>query len=525
MTFILGIGDRSQPSYNLDDARHNNRYHLYVQDSWQVTSNLTLNYGLGWQHESNVLNHDLAKPAYLAPIYGDDLSPTEKNFKNFSPAAGFAWSVGSEKPTVIRGGAGIFYDTQLGWWRLGERAVIGGSGRQFIFNNAVINPLTGQPFTSAFLNSLALPYGAFLQMLPTLRAQQDAKYPGTGDQAQILLSKQATALGAMYPREFPTTSAQHFNLGFQREMGGDVMLQADVVYRKMLHGTPGGFFGASVDFNKFDSIAGPLIPRCSAAQANDPTAQCSSGAMNFWWPGATAEYKGLLVKADKRLSNNYMLSGSYALQFSDSIGDITQNLDDYFATYGPDLPRHNLNVSAVFDLPWDVQISVLSSFISRPPVAPFIAGVNNAGTNITTTGYTPLLGVLGRGYSDFLSPDDLEDLVQEYNSRIAGTLTPAGAAGAVPNQRYPVLSLPDDYQLGDLFSSQDVRFAKAFRVGGETQVRLIVEAFNIFNVSNVTNFNYNLSVPAAFGKANQRVGQTFGSGGARAFQLAARVSF
>ncbi len=97
VTFILGIGDRSQPSYNLDDARHNNRYHLYVQDSWQVRSNLTLNFGLGWQHESNVLNHDLAKPAYLAPIYGNDLGPTEKNFKNFSPAAGFAWSVGERE--------------------------------------------------------------------------------------------------------------------------------------------------------------------------------------------------------------------------------------------------------------------------------------------------------------------------------------------------------------------------------------------------------------------------------------------
>jgi hypothetical protein len=31
--------------------------------------------------------------------------------------------------------------------------------------------------------------------------------------------------------------------------------------------------------------------------------------------------------------------------------------------------------------------------------------------------------------------------------------------------------------------------------------------------------------PASFGKANQRVGQTFGSGGPRAFQLAARLSF
>ena len=49
--------------------------------------------------------------------------------------------------------------------------------------------------------------------------------------------------------------------------------------------------------------------------------------------------------------------------------------------------------------------------------------------------------------------------------------------------------------------------------------------FNVFNTSNLTNFNYNLLVPGTFGKANQRVGQTFGSGGPRAFQLAGRFTF
>jgi hypothetical protein len=100
-----------------------------------------------------VLNYDLPKPAYLAPIYGSDLSATKKEFKNFAPAAGFAWSIGKDHPTVIRGGAGIFYDTQLGWWRLGERAVIGGSGRQFI-GNGRDQPANGQTVQYAFLNSL-----------------------------------------------------------------------------------------------------------------------------------------------------------------------------------------------------------------------------------------------------------------------------------------------------------------------------------------------------------------------------------
>jgi hypothetical protein len=525
VAFLLGIGDRSQPSYHLDKARGNDRLHFYAQDSFKVNPALTINFGVGWEHESNMLNYDLQRPAYLAPIYGSDLTPPDKEYKNFTPAAGFAYSLPTSRPTVIRGGAGIFYDTQLGWWRLGERAVLGGSGRQFIGNAAITNPLTGQPFSTAFLNSLALNYGTFLQMLPTLRAQQDAKYPGTGDQPQILLSKQATALGALYPKDFPTTQARHVNIGIQRELTNDMGVQADFVYRHMLHGTPGGFFGSSVDYNHFNAIEGPVIPRCVGAQANDPAAECSSGPINFWWPGATSTYKALLVNVDKRLSHRYQFVASYALQFSDSVLDVSHNLHDFGATYGPDLPRHSLTFSGMVNLPYRFQLALLSTFQSRNPVSPRISGVDNTGSDVSNSGYTPLLEVLGKGYADFLSKDELKNLVDQYNSSVAGTLTPAGQAGAVPNQRYPRISLPADFSLGDVFSSQDVRVTKTIGLHNNVEIRLIGEAFNIFNVSNLTNYNFTLTSPASFGQANQRVGQTFGSGGPRAFQVAARLSF
>jgi len=77
-----------------------------------------------------------------------------------------------------------------------------------------------------------------------LRAKTGCQVPRHGTQPQILLSKQANSLGALYPREFSTTQAQHFNIGFQRELGNGLVAQADYVYRHMIHGTPGGFFGA-----------------------------------------------------------------------------------------------------------------------------------------------------------------------------------------------------------------------------------------------------------------------------------------
>src|SRR3984893_6759058 len=51
--FLLGIGDPSQPSYNVDNARGNTRLHFYAQDSWKATADFTVNFGLGWEYESN----------------------------------------------------------------------------------------------------------------------------------------------------------------------------------------------------------------------------------------------------------------------------------------------------------------------------------------------------------------------------------------------------------------------------------------------------------------------------------------
>jgi len=525
--FLIGVGDRAQPApYKLDNAKFNDRFHFYAQDTWRVGRQLTLNYGLGWEFESNVINYDLPKPALLAPIYGGNLNPPGKQYKNLEPALGFAWNVSGSNRTVVRGGAGIFYDTELGWWRLGERSLLGPDGRQFIGNAAVFNPgpaFPGIPMGASFANfaPYAYTFGNYLAQFPALLAQQNAIYPGTGTQPQILISKQAGALGALFPNSVPTTQAQHFNLGVQRQLTNDLVVQADFVYRHTIHQTPGGFFGASVDYNKFYSVAGPLIPKCTAAQSFDPAGQCSNGPINFWYPGGTAAYKALLLKVNKRFARRYQFNGSYAYQDSRSINSISLDLNNYFASYGPDLARHNLNLSGIVNLRWGLQVSLISAFLSRSPVQPVIAGVDITGTNTQSTANTALPGM---GYNQFLSQSGLQTLVNQYNANYAGKPTPAAMAGIAPTQTYPKLALPAHYNLGHDFTSQDLRITKSFRFSDRYEVRLIGEAFNIFNFGNLTGDSFNLASPA-FGQPQQRIGQTFGTGGPRAFQFAGRFQF
>jgi hypothetical protein len=103
----------------------------------------------------------------------------------------------------------------------------------------------------------------------------------------------------------------------------------------------------------------------------------------------------------------------------------------------------------------------------------------------------------------------------------------------------------DDLKLGDDFSSLDLRLSKVFRIGERWTIEPIAEVFNLFNVTNVlgvSNVNYsgasNVLVrdsndPAnpgflrssSFGQPVTTAGGVFGSGGPRAFQFAARVTF
>jgi hypothetical protein len=141
------------------------------------------------------------------------------------------------------------------------------------------------------------------------------------------------------------------------------------------------------DLNRFARTAdglSPIIPRCPTSPDFKVGDECSTGGVTFWVPEGRSVYDGLLVKLQKRFSSRYQFTASYALQKLVTVNSAAANLDNYFASYGPALPRHNLNVAAVVDIPWGFKVSVNSSIVSANPANPIITGIDLNGSGNTS---------------------------------------------------------------------------------------------------------------------------------------------
>ncbi len=520
--FSVGIGNPYVPQAGFGNARVWPLVHLFYEDTWRLRPRFVVNYGLGWTYDAPV-NYDLRKPDYLAPVLGAaGLSPSRKNWKNFSPSVGFAWNVRNDGKTVVRGGVGIYYDFQTSVLIADEERVsLGprGVGRGYYFSGGIGNPLPDVPGvpqgTLLDLPNPTLFSGVTsLQILPIIRSDFAQARGDPNNRDFSVTNIEADKQGPLDAADLPSTSATHVSLGVQREMVRDLVVNADFVVRQFRHtGTPPGF----LDVDHFTSARGPVLPICSDAQASDPKALCSLGPISLTSGIGSGRYMGLLVRAEKRSSRGWQLLASYA--YSSIVGDNFAtgfNNDSPLDNYGPrdrDV-RHILTVSGLVQLPKRFQMGLFVTYNSKPPFSAVLGGVDLNGDGT----YDDLLpGTKVNQFNRGLGKGDLRRLADEFNQTYAGKQDAQGGD-------IPPITLPSKFEFGDSFLTQDLRLSRDFVFHERWRMTLMGEAFNLFNIGNLSGRSGDL-LGAGFGQPTSRVTQVFGSGGPRAFQLAARVSF
>jgi hypothetical protein len=236
----MGIGNDILPFASDKSDTLNHRFQPYINDSWKVTQNFTLNLGLAYRYDTNLWNHDLGHPTVIAPLFGKGTAPSPRDKNNWSPRAGFAWDVNGR--TVIRGGFGMYYDTAIDNLRLFERADLGRPGSElFLIGNDLVSPLlpggNGQFGATPASSSGFLTLAQALAIFPSVRANVENAIASctlpTGIQCEDSIGLAPS--GPLFSTEFQVPYSLQYSIGMQRELPWKMMAQVDFNYRKGVH--------------------------------------------------------------------------------------------------------------------------------------------------------------------------------------------------------------------------------------------------------------------------------------------------
>ncbi len=288
LDYVLGIPDSFQQASGSIIHAIGHEYYAYAQDSWKVTNNFTLNYGIAWDLEAPYQNHQFSglgivcwnpttQTSNVYPggppglTYARDpgcntAGGVTSKYGHFGPRLGFAWSpssgpaklIGAEgaHKFVIRGGLGMY------WNRDAEEGQLQNLGNPPGFRNSFgAGDFGGQPsFANPFMDI------ATGQVAPN---PFPYVYPAAGtmlnwpDYAELDLST--------YPKNYTVPYVYNFNLNIQRELPGNMVLQLGYV--------------ASLGHKLVRSYEGDRItPAGHAACLADPVCSADGGNLSLDFP-------------------------------------------------------------------------------------------------------------------------------------------------------------------------------------------------------------------------------------------------
>ena len=506
--FLLGYPSAAQVGIGRADEHGRTTWvHVYGQDDWRVSSNLSVNYGLRYEINGQMTDVDnrlsavdLTVPGGRVVIASDDdgnISPTAQpllgeipiaavtskdagwtrgllrpSYRQFAPRIGLAWSFGERGNTVVNAGAGVF----LNQWA-------------YSVQQALAQTL---PFFFA----------------KTVNAPADALQPTASTETMLLAPANGSVGGSTMNHDYRTEYAKNVTVGIQRQFTPTSAV--DVSY------LGSWIVGAdsSTVLNVPSPGPGPIGPRRPVTALSNITA--------IRWDGYS-EFHALTLRAEQRLTRGLTFSANYTL--SKATDDAS---DPGATTFETNLPQDVRNMAAE---------RAVASFDHRHR---FVSNITYAvpGFAGATTGWRTALASGWRLSAIATLQSGAPFTVNLGTDRANIGSGPAQRPDATcdPNQNAPhtaaewfnteCFALPAPFVFGNAernsvlspgYANVDFSVAKDVRVPTDVRLELRWEMFNVFNR---TNFD----VPnRVFGTPN--FGRIFSALPARQMQLGVKVQF
>ena len=458
---------------------------FFINDTWQVSRNVTLNLGLRYE-----LNTPVQTYTGLATMLAEDLTtiipstlPSEgfkfhdPNYKDIAPRLGATYRLGEK--TVVRAGFGIYYNpNQM-------------NSFTFLTNNPPLAAVT--TYTSDPAN-------------PTLSFSNPTGPVGPAGRPDVISPT----------RDLPNARKDQWSFDVQRELGRTTALDFQYIGSNTSH-LDRSFFN-----NTPPPGAGTVDPRRPSQVFR---------SRRIIQNDLIADYDAFSIILRKRMSHgvqgdvHYTWSRTRDMATHSNGGGQTMDNYDIWRDYGPanwDVP-HRFVASYLYDVPFlkDSPQPILRYVVAGWQVSGVTTIQSGTPVNATLSTDRANIGITGQQRPDLVG--GIPDMNCQPNT--------AGATDVARRQLIncfdaSAFALPAQFTFGNMsrnvlrgpkFSSTDLSFMKTVPVGGQARFQIRVEIFNIFNQVNYNNPN------ASFGSA--AFGTITAAGSMRQMQLGGKLLF
>jgi hypothetical protein len=447
---------------------------VYVQDSWRVSSRLSVNAGVRWEpfwpstSKQDIRSHfedswfregRKSKVFTQAPagilFVGDEGSPgrgsTFGKIGQFAPRLGLVIDPKADGKQTIRASYGMFYDQPIMW-----------------YNNAYPqNPPFGMDTTIQNPTSFVDPWqgypggNPFPTPTPLLK---NIAFPQFGNFVNTPLHTHS-----MY--------MQQWNLSYQKQLGADWLLSVSYIGNKTTHLWLGKDINSAV-YIPGQSTTGNTNNRRRLFLQNPTEGRFYSGIIETD-DGANANYNGLLTSVQKRFSHGLSWNSNFTVAKCLNDGEANQNISNVFpdpndrhSNRGPCSAdrRRIFNSSILVESPGR-GTGALRQITGNWQLSTILTMVSGSPLTVTSGPDNALTGGPGQRPLQIADPHIDNPTIDRWFNTSAFIPNPPGLWGGIGRG---ILRGPMNWNL-------DVALSRRIQAGENKRIELRAESFNILN--------------------------------------------